>query len=170
MHRSTPEDEFAQTWFDYGRSVFPQSVRKTGTHVELCNVPTYQCSILFNNMGWFNRKSEFRKPQNLNKPVAKGEKFNVADLSLLREFWWNNYAQVFLTAEAGSLSTDAKQLLEDYGFGGTPLKQKQWSVSPCKNWFHRVRSPPVGIKWRRRQKFTCSDVWSEISFLKKQKE
>ena len=35
MHRATPEDEFAQTWFDYGRSVFPQSVRKTGTHVEL---------------------------------------------------------------------------------------------------------------------------------------
>ena len=22
MHRATPEDEFAQTWFDYGRSVF----------------------------------------------------------------------------------------------------------------------------------------------------
>ena len=72
MHRSTPEDEFAQTWFDYGRSVFPQSVRKTGTNVELCNVPTYQCSILFSNMGWFNRKCEVRKPQNLNKPVAKG--------------------------------------------------------------------------------------------------
>ena len=35
------------------------------------------------------------------------------------------YAHVFLTAEADSLSTDAKQLLEDYGFGGTPLKQKQ---------------------------------------------
>ena len=87
MHRATPEDEFAQTWFDYGRSVFPQSARKTGTHVELCNVPTYQCSILFNNIGSFNRKSEFRKPENLNKPVAQGEKFNVADLSLLRDFW-----------------------------------------------------------------------------------
>ena len=70
-----------------GRFVFPQSVRKTGTHVELYNLPTYQCSILFNNMGSFNGKSEFRKPQNLNKPVAKGEKFNVADLSLLREFF-----------------------------------------------------------------------------------
>ena len=81
-----PEEEFAQTWFDHGRSVFPQSVRKTGTHVELYNLPTYQCSILCNNMGSFNRKSEFRKPENLNKPVPKGEKFNVADLSLLREF------------------------------------------------------------------------------------
>ena len=100
-------------------------MRKTGTHVELCNVPTYRCSILFNNIGSFNRKSEFRKPENLNKPVAKGEKLNVADLSLLQEFWGNNYAHVFLTAEAGSLSTDAKQVLEDCGFGGMPLKEKQ---------------------------------------------
>ena len=73
----------------------------------------------------FNRKSEVRKPQNLNKPNAKGEKFNVADLSLLQEFWGDNYAHVFLTAEADSLLTDAKQLLEDTGFGGMPLKQKQ---------------------------------------------
>ena len=111
MHRATPEDEFAQTWFDYGRFVFPQSVRKTGTNVELYNVPTYQCSILFNKKGSFNQKSEFRKPQNQKKPVAKDEKYNVADLSLLREFWRNTYAHVFLTAEADSLSTDAKQLL-----------------------------------------------------------
>ena len=124
MHRPTPEDEFAQTWFDYGRSLFPDSVRKTCTHVELYNLSTYRCSILFNNTCSFNRKSEVRKPQNLNKPNAKGEKFNVADLSLLREFWRNNNAHVFLTAEAGSLSTDATQLLEDYGFGGMPLKQK----------------------------------------------
>ena len=35
MHRATPENKFAQTWFDYDGFVFPQSVRKTGTHVEL---------------------------------------------------------------------------------------------------------------------------------------
>ena len=125
MHRPTPEDEFAQTWFDCGQSVSPQSVRKTGTLVELYNLSTYQCSILFNNMGSFNGKSEVRKPENRNKPNAKGEKFNVADLSLLREFWGNSYAHVFLTAEADSSSTNAKQLLEDYGFGVMPLKQKQ---------------------------------------------
>ena len=90
-------------------------MRKTGTNVELFNVPTYQCSILFNNMGSFNRKSEFQRPENLNKPITKGEKFNVADLSLLREFWRNNYAHVILTAEADSLPTDDKELLEDYG-------------------------------------------------------
>ena len=87
IHRATPEDEVAQTWFDYDRSVFPQSVRKTGTNVERSNLSTYQCSFVFNNVGSFNRKSEVRKPQNLNKPNAKGEKFNVADWSLLREFW-----------------------------------------------------------------------------------
>ena len=59
----------------------------------------------------FNRKSEFRKPQNLNKPIAKSEKFNVTDLSLLRDFWGNNETPVILTA-------DAKQLLDDYGLVG----------------------------------------------------
>ena len=50
IHRTTSEDEFAQTWFDYDRFVFQQSVRKTGSNVERYNLPTYQCSILFTNM------------------------------------------------------------------------------------------------------------------------
>ena len=94
MHRATSDDAFTQAWFDSGQSVFPQSVTKTGTNVELFNVPTYQCSILFHNMDSLKRKSEFRGPENLNKPITKGEKFNVADLLLLREFWRNNYANV----------------------------------------------------------------------------
>ena len=102
MHRASPDDDFAQAWFDYSRSSFPQSVRKTGSNVELFNVPTYQCCILFNNMGSFSRKSEFRRPENLNKPITNGEKFNVADLTFLREFWGNNYVHVILTAEADS--------------------------------------------------------------------
>ena len=69
-------------------------------------------------MGFFNRKSEFRRPENLNKPIIKGEEFNVADMSLLKEFSRNNYAHVILTAEADSLPTDEKQLLEDYGLVG----------------------------------------------------
>ena len=118
MHSTTPEDAHTQAWFDKSQNIFPQSVRKTGTNVEIYNVPTYQCSILFNNVVSFNRKSEFRKPQNLNKPIAKSEKFSVTDLSPLREFWGNNYAHVILTAEADRLSTDAKQLPEDYGLVG----------------------------------------------------
>ena len=118
MHRATSDDAFTQAWFDYSQSVFPQSVRKNRYNVELVNVPTYQCSILFNNMGSLKRKSEFQRPENLNKPITKGEKFNVADLSLLREFWRNNYANVILTAEANSLPTDVWQLFEDYGLVG----------------------------------------------------
>ena len=83
MHRAASNDHFSQAWFDYGRSVFPQSVRKTGTIVGFFNVPTYQCSILFNNVGYFKRKSDFRRPENLNKPIAKGEKSNITDLSFL---------------------------------------------------------------------------------------
>ena len=69
-------------------------------------------------MGSLNRKNEFRKPDNLNKAITKGEKFNVAEVSLLREFRRNSNAHVILTAEADSLPIDEKQLLEDYGLVG----------------------------------------------------
>ena len=87
MHPATLDDDFTHAWFDYSRSIFPQSSRKTGTTVDLFNVPTYQCSILFNNMCSFNQKSEFWRPEDLNRPIAKSDKFNVADVSLLDEFW-----------------------------------------------------------------------------------
>ena len=100
MHRATYEDAYTRAWFNYCRNVFPQSVRKTGTNTDIYNVSTYQCGILFNNMGSFNRKSDFRKAEDMSKPVTQGEKFNVTGLSLLREFWANNDAHVILTVEA----------------------------------------------------------------------
>ena len=89
MHRTTCENAYTRAWFDYCRNVFPQSVRKTGPNVDLYNVSTYQCSILFKNMGSFNWKIEFRKVENMDKPVTKGEQFNFTydrQLSPLREF------------------------------------------------------------------------------------
>ena len=62
-------------------------------------------------LGSFNRKNEFQKPENLNKAITKGEKFNVAELSLLREFLGNTNAHVILTAEADSLLTDTKNVV-----------------------------------------------------------
>ena len=83
MHRDTSNDAYTQAWFDYSRlSVFPTVCEKIGKDVELFNVPTDQCSIIFNYLGFFNRKSEFQKPENLNKPITKGVKFNIAELSL----------------------------------------------------------------------------------------
>ena len=57
MHRVTHEDVYSRAWFEYCRSIFPQSVRKAGPDVDFYNVSTYQCSILFSNMGSFSRKS-----------------------------------------------------------------------------------------------------------------
>ena len=116
--REDYEDAFPRAWFNYCRNVFPHTVRKTGTNVDIHSVSTYQCGILFNNMGSFNRKSEFRKAENMSKPVTKGEKFNVAELSLLREFWGNIDAPVILTAEADSLPTDRKLLRDDSDWMG----------------------------------------------------
>ena len=58
MHRATSEDAYSKAWFDYCRSVFPQSVRKAGPEVDFHNVSTYQCGTVFNNMGPCNRRSE----------------------------------------------------------------------------------------------------------------
>ena len=110
MHRATSEDAYTKAWFDNCRSVFPQSVRKAGPNVDFFNVSTYQSSILFNNMGSFNRKSEFRKAEKIDQPISLNEKFNVTNdphLTLLTEFWGNNCAHVIMTVEADSLPTDA---------------------------------------------------------------
>ena len=85
--REDYEDAFSRAWFNYCRKVFPHSVRKTGTNIAIHSLSTYQCGILFNNMGSFSRKSEFQKAENLGKPVTKDENFNVAELSFFRELW-----------------------------------------------------------------------------------
>ena len=134
MHRATSDDAYTKAWFDYCRSVFPQSVRKASPNVDFHNVSTYRCSILFNNMGSFNKKSEFRKAENIDKPISSNEKFNVTNdphLSLLPEFWENDHAHVILTAEADSLPTDAKELLNDYGLVGCHSSRS----NPRKNQF-----------------------------------
>ena len=69
MHRATFEKAYTGAWFDYCRSVFPQPVKKVAPDVDLCNVSPNKCSFLFNDMGSFNRKSEFRKADNMHKPV-----------------------------------------------------------------------------------------------------
>ena len=53
MHRATSDDDFTQARFVYGRSVFPQSVRKTGTNEELFNVQTYQCENCLRTSAWW---------------------------------------------------------------------------------------------------------------------
>ena len=90
-------------------------------------------------MGSFNKKSEFRKAENIDKPISSNERFNVTNdphLSLLAEFWGNIYAHVILTGEADSQPTDAKELLHDCGFGGMPFEQKQRSVSSRQKLIH----------------------------------
>ena len=54
----------------------------------------------------------------MNKLITKGDKVNVADWSFLREFWGNNHGHGILSAEVDSVTTDVKQLLEDYGLVG----------------------------------------------------
>ena len=131
MHGATFEDAPAQAWFDYFKSAFPQSVKKTGRELDQYSVSNCQCNILFNNMGSFNRTSEFRREENKGKPVHKKEKFNVTKdprLSLLREFWGNNYAHVIMTAEADSLPKDPVELLNTFGLRGCHSDNEHLSV------------------------------------------
>ena len=67
MHRATSDDAFKKKC----RNVFSQTVRMTGTNVDIYSVSTYQCSILFNNVVSFNWKREFEKAENMSKPATK---------------------------------------------------------------------------------------------------
>ena len=79
-------------------------MRKVVKYVELINVTTYQCSILFNNLGSFNRKSEFWKPENLNKPNTKVKKLNFDELSLLKEFGRKQLCSCFIDGRGGQFA------------------------------------------------------------------
>ena len=76
MHGASYDNEEARAWFDYCRRTFPQSIRKVGPDAHLHSTSSYQCSILFNNMGSFNRRSEFRRSENVGKPLEEKEKFH----------------------------------------------------------------------------------------------
>ena len=89
-----------------------------GTNVDIYSVSTLSVQHPLRQYGSSNRRSEFRKVENMDKPVTKGENFNVAGLSLLQDFWGNNCPHVILTAEADSLPTDEQKLLHDYGLVG----------------------------------------------------
>ena len=47
-------------------------------------------------------------------------------------------------------------------FGGMPLNQGQFLVSPRKDWLYRTCSTSAGIEWRRGQRFTCSDFLGDV--------
>ena len=84
MHRATFDDAYTQAWFDFCRSSIPQSVRKQvqTLNFSCANVPVWYS---LQQHGFLQPEDRIPEPENLNKPVTKGEKFNVANLSLLRE-------------------------------------------------------------------------------------
>ena len=122
MHRATPDTGFTQAWFDHSRSSFPQSVRNTGTDVEFLYVPTYQCSTLFNNMGSFRQKSEFRRPEKLDKPITKGETDFVPSQRILAK----ELRACDSETRGRQLVVKRKAIAWGLWLGGMPLKQTQW--------------------------------------------
>ena len=108
VHRPTLDDQYTQEWFDYSRSVLPQSVRKqvqtlsssSRRRISVASSSTIRVPLT----GRVNSGNQ----ENLNKPISKKETYNIADVSLLQQFGGNNHAHVILTSEADSLQTDAK--------------------------------------------------------------
>ena len=121
MHRATSDDAYTIAWFYFCRSVFPQSVRKAGPDVDLYIVSSYQCSILFNNMRSFSRKTEFWKTENMHQPFLRKRNSTLpttGSCHFSENFGRNDYAHVTLTAEADSFPTDENEFLDDYGMVG----------------------------------------------------
>ena len=60
--------------------------------------------------------------ENVGKPLTtKKEKYTVVtdhSLSLLREYWGNNYAHDIIAAEADDLPQNEEELLKQYGLVG----------------------------------------------------
>ena len=158
MHRATSEDAYTKAWFHYCRSIFPQSVRKASPDVDFYNGSTYQCSIIFNNMVSFNKKSEFRKAENTDKPISSLEKFNVTNdphLSLLTEFWWKQLRTCDLDSRGWQPNNRCKGITSWLWLCGMPFEQKQWSVSSRQNWFIKIYSTFMGINVYR------NGLWSQ---------
>ena len=100
---------------------------------------------------------ETREPEQAHD---QGWKFNVADLSLLKEFWWNTCAHVFLTAEADSLPTDTRQLLWRLWLGGMPLSQKTMTCQSMQEWIPQVMFAFFGHQLDDANEFSsCSRIF-----------
>ena len=67
-----------------------------------------------------------------------------------REFSGINYAHVILTAEADSLSTDAKQLLEDYGLVGCHSSTGNYLPVHA-----RIDSPGYQVKKKKKNSYAA---------------
>ena len=129
MHRATSDDDFSlSVVWKCLRKCLP-TIREDKQAQTLISRTCQRTSVAFCsfNMGSFNPKSEFRKPENLNKPIAKGEKTILQICHFSENSRENNYAHVIMTAEADSLTTDTKQLLEDCGLVGCHPKTRQLS-------------------------------------------
>ena len=116
-------------------------------------------------MGSFKRKSQFQKPENLNKFVVKGERFNICELSLLKEFRRNNYAHIIFDGRGWQLTDRRKASVWGLRLSGMPREQKQWLVSPCKIWFHRLSSSSLRINGRNNELYHAAIF--EVHFGKK---
>ena len=162
MHRAASDGVNTQAWFDFQSIIDLSTIcEKIGKDVELFNVSTYQCSIIFNNLRSFNRKSEFWKPENQNKPITKSEQINIAELSLLNEFLWKQPCPCYLDVRGGQFADRHKAVAWKLWLGGMPLSQKPWPVSPCENWLHRLCWPSLGINRKSNWVFLCVDCWGK---------
>ena len=125
--------------------------------------------ILFNNLGSFNRKSEFLRPENLNKPSTKGETINIAELSLLKEFLEKQLCSCYLDVRGGQFADRHMAVAWRRWLGGMPLSQKPWTVSPCKKLIPQVMFAFFGHQLDEQMSFPLQRFW-RWKLVRNQKE
>ena len=139
MHRATSDDVHTKSMVWVQSIIYiPTICGKIGKDIELLNGSIYPCSILFSNLCSFNRKSEFRKPGNLNKPFTKGETTNVAELSLLKESLEKQPCSCYLDVRSGQFADRHMAVAWRRWLSKMPFSQRQWTVSPCKKLIPQV--------------------------------
>ena len=113
------DDNYTASWFDYNQHQFPQSRRKAGKDVSETATSTMQLSVVFNNLGNFQRTQKITNPS-----TGKTKTLVMKDKNMLTTFWGQNYGHILLTAEAGTLPMDQEFLLNEFGLTGKHTKEE----------------------------------------------
>ena len=105
---------------------------------------------LFDNFGLLLSEEWISKTENLNKPslLPRVKDLISAELVLLKEIVEKQLCSGYLDGRGGQFADTHKPIAWRLWLGGMPFSQRQWLVSPCKNWFHKVIFVFFGIKRR----------------------
>ena len=123
------------------------ALRQVG-NFEQFHKSTYQCSILFNDNGFFQTEEWILKITELEQSYCTKKRKVQCHVSVTSS---RVLVKQLCTCDVDSwgrqFANRCKGTIVRLWLGGMPLNEGQLSACSCKNWLHRICSTPVGIEW-----------------------